>query len=144
MTPKAKTIAAVAAHGVVAAAFALAGGLKLADPSRFAADIGNYRLVSASVAAAASVYLPWLEIALALALLAPRWRCPARAISALLLLGFCVALASAAWRGINLNCGCFGSATATGVAGALVRNAVLLALLVAGRLLTREPEPRSD
>lgn len=132
------------AHGIVAALFALSGALKLGDPARFATDIGHYRLVSVPVAAAMAVYLPWLEIVLAVALLTPRWRCPARGVAALLLLVFSAALASAAWRGIDLRCGCFGEASATGVAGALARNAVLLALLGIGWWLTREPTPRPD
>lgn len=130
--------------GLVAALFALSGALKLGDPARFATDIGHYRLVSAPVAAAMAVYLPWLEIVLAVALLTPRWRCPSRGVAAMLLFIFSAALASAAWRGIDLRCGCFGEATATGVAGALARNAVLLALLFAGWRFTREPAPRSD
>jgi len=141
---KPRAIAAWAAHGLVAAAFAAAGFLKLLDPARFADDIGHYRLVSPWLAGLATVYLPWLELALAAALLAPSWRGVARWLAGALLLGFCAALASTLVRGIDIRCGCFGAATTTGAAGALARNLVLLGCLGAGAWLTRAPAPRPE
>ena len=129
---KTGVIVSWAAHGIVAAAFAAAGGFKLLDPARFADDVGHYRLVTPWAAGLAAVYLPWLEITLAAALVAPSTRAAARWLAGGLLLGFCVALTSTLVRGIDLRCGCFGAASATGAAAALIRNAALLACLLAG------------
>ena len=134
---KARPIASWVAHGLVAAAFATAGALKLFDPARFADDIGHYRLISPWLAGLVAVYLPWLELTLAAALLAPRWRGAARWLSGALLVFFCAALVSTMARGIDIRCGCFGAATTTGAAGALARNGALLACLLAGAWTAR-------
>ncbi len=121
------------ALAVVAGLLAWAGAAKLGDPSRFAADIANYRLVPPVFAAMAAVYLPWLEIALAAGLLVPRLRAVARLLALGLLLVFCAALASAWARGLDIRCGCFGGADGgASAAQALARNAVLVLLLVWG------------
>jgi hypothetical protein len=143
LAPAAKTerrLARVAwcLHALVAAAFAVAGALKLGDLARFATDIGHYRLVSPLMAGLAAAYLPWLELTLAAGLLAARTRPAARWLAAALLGVFCLALASVLARGIDLRCGCFGAAAETGAGGALARNLVLIAvLLVAARLEKR-------
>lgn len=142
---KTRVVLMWAAHGVVAAALATAGGLKALDPAAFAEDIGRYRLVSPFVAGLTGVYLPWLEIALAAGLLAPRARVAARWLAAGLLVAFCAALASTVARGIDVRCGCFGAAAATGAGWALARNAGLLACLGVGAWAARvrpAPTPR--
>lgn len=121
------------AVAIVAGLLAWAGAAKLGDPSRFAADIANYRLVPPLLAAMAAVYLPWLEIALATGLLVPRLRAVARLFALGLLLVFCAALASAWARGLDIRCGCFGGADGgASAAQALARNAVLATLLFWG------------
>ncbi len=134
---RARIVATWAAHGVVAGVFAAAAGFKLVDPAKFATDIGHYRLVPPVVAGAAAVYLPWLELALAAALLAPRWRRAARWVAGAVLVGFCAALASTLWRGIDVRCGCFGEGSATGPGWALARNAALLGCLALGAWAVR-------
>jgi hypothetical protein len=120
-----------AAFFVVAVVFAVAGALKLADPAAFATDIGHYRLVPPLVAAALAVYLPWLELGLAAALYAPRFREPARWLLFALTLAFSAGLASTLLRGIDISCGCFGGAGGVVPAGwALARNGVLCGLLI--------------
>lgn len=120
-----------AALFVVAAVFAAAGLLKLADPAAFATDIGHYRIVPPPVAAALAVYLPWLELLLAAALLWPRFQPPARLLLLVLTGAFSAALLSALLRGIDLSCGCFGGTGAGMSAGwALARNAILFGLLL--------------
>lgn len=130
---------------LLAALFALAGALKLADPAAFAADIGNYRLLPVPFAAALALWLPWFELALAAALLMPRWRREGALLAAGLLLVFCAALGSVLWRGIDLECGCFGRGNPASPAWALARNAGMLGLAaLAGRrrILDSLPSPR--
>jgi uncharacterized membrane protein YphA (DoxX/SURF4 family) len=121
---------------VVAAVFLFAGFAKLADPARFAVEIGNYRLLPPLVAGLVAVYLPWLEITLGLGLCVPRLRFAATAISAALLGVFCAALVGALLRGLDIRCGCFGGSGAdAGLSAgqALARNLALIALLIASR-----------
>jgi len=91
-------------------------------------DIGNYRLVPVPAAAALALWLPWFELTLAGALLLPRWRREAAVLTGGLLLVFCVALLSVMWRGIDLECGCFGRENPVAPAWALARNCALLVL----------------
>lgn len=115
--------------------FAYAATTKLLDPSAFAVDIGHYHLLPYPLALAAAIYLPWLELICAAAVLSRRFEKGAL----LLLLGlcalFCVALASAWWRGLDITCGCFGNAASTTVPMALARSVALG--LVAFYLLKR-------
>jgi uncharacterized membrane protein YphA (DoxX/SURF4 family) len=121
-------------RALVAVLWLVAATLKLADPAAFARDIENYRVVPALVAAAVAVYLPWLEIALGVGLWLPRFRETARVLSLVVLLGFCGALLSALARGLDIECGCFGSGGPDASASwALARNLVLIALLAATR-----------
>lgn len=128
---------------LVAGLWIVAALFKLADPAAFARDIEHYRIVSASAAAPAAVYLPWLEIALGLGLWLPRFREAARFLSILLLLGFCGALASALARGLDIDCGCFGTGGPKASASwALARNLVLIALLAAPRFRACDADGR--
>jgi putative oxidoreductase len=129
---------------VVAGVLAWAGVTKLADPSLFAVDIANYRLLPSIFAAMAAVYLPWLELCLAAGLLVPRLRAVARWLALGLILVFCAALGSAWVRGLDIRCGCFGgSADGATEIEALARNAVLVGLLVWGGARPARPLPRA-
>jgi hypothetical protein len=119
----------------VAGVLGVAGGLKLADPARFATDIAAFRLAAGWLAGGLAVYLPWLELTVAAGLLWGKTRLAAWLLALGLLAGFSLALASAWARGIDLRCGCFGSAPTGSLAAGLARNAgLLLALLAAARL----------
>ena len=95
----------------LASLFAVAGLSKVGAASDFARDIANYRLVPDTFAAWAALFLPVLELVLAVGLLLPRYVRGAGALGALLLAGFAAAMAQAKLRGIDLACGCFGGDT---------------------------------
>lgn len=117
----------------LALVFGAAGALKLADPFTFSREIEHYHLLVAPWTGVLAVYLPWLELFTAVVLLFPRWRLGAAIVALGLSLMFAAALASAAARGLDVRCGCFGTADPTAVVGALVRTvgvALLAALLV--------------
>lgn len=95
--------------------FLYAGSSKLADPAGFAADIGNYRLLPSSWVPIVAVYLPVLEVAVALALLLPGYFRAGALLSAAMLAAFAAAMAQAKLRGIDLECGCFGAAASSSV-----------------------------
>lgn len=95
----------------------------------FARSIANYRLVGGDLAILLSVYLPWLEIAGGLSLVFRRLYAGGLILLTFLALLFAGALGSAVARGLNVDCGCFGSAAAT-PAAALTRDLLLLAGLI--------------
>ncbi|MCG5051638.1 MAG: hypothetical protein KA712_01635 [Myxococcales bacterium] len=121
--------------------FMLAGFLKARDPSRFALEISNYQLMREGVSAVAAM-LPAIEIVAGLALVVlPRpWRHAAATLIGIMLAMFTVAVGSAYFRGINIDCGCFGGAEAPITGLTLLRN---LGLLAAAGLTVWLDTPRS-
>ena len=95
----------------VGAVFIYAGVLKAWDPVHFTSDIENYRILTYPLAVRLAFYLPWLEILCGLALIAGWLRSGAVAILSGLMLVFIGATIAAKARGINIDCGCFGSAS---------------------------------
>jgi putative oxidoreductase len=113
------------------ALFIFAGVTKAYDPGAFAIEIQRYNLVPWMPAALTSVYLPWLEIILGVLLIIRKFEQATLLLIGCLLLVFTFALASATFRGLGIDCGCFGKAfAATGTIFPLVRNVVLLGLTV--------------
>lgn len=96
---------------IIGAVFLYAGGLKAWAPLGFANDIEHFHLLSWTLGMGFAFYLPWLEIICGLALIATRLRIAAVAILTALTAVFLVATILAKLRGINLDCGCFGSAS---------------------------------
>lgn len=121
-------------RGLITLVFAGAGVLKAGDATEFAFAIDRYHLVPWPVAVALALYLPWLEMAAAAALWSARTRAAALVILTILALVFLTALTTAAWRGLDIDCGCFGSLMTTGLRWALARAALSL---LAVRLLAR-------
>jgi uncharacterized membrane protein YphA (DoxX/SURF4 family) len=106
----------------------VAGALKARAPVAFATEIANYQLVPA-VAPYVAAILPVLELVIGAALIVgPRaWR-RAAALAALgMLATFTVAVASAYFRRINIDCGCFGTGGGPITGLTLLRNGVLMA-----------------
>ena len=96
---------------IIGGLFIYAGALKAWDPVKFATDIHNFRILSWPIGVRLAFYLPWLEIVCGVALLVGWLRSGAIAVLTGLTLIFIVATVSAQARGIDLECGCFGSAS---------------------------------
>jgi uncharacterized membrane protein YphA (DoxX/SURF4 family) len=93
----------------LAGIFLYSGYVKLQAPLEFAAAIMGYQLVPAKLIYPVAEYFPWLEIALGILLLTGfkiRW---AGIASAALIAFFIVILTITYARGIEADCGCFGS-----------------------------------
>jgi uncharacterized membrane protein YphA (DoxX/SURF4 family) len=113
----------------LAAVYLVAAVPKLADPATFARDIDNYHALPVDWAGVAAVVLPPLELVVAAALLLGVHARGAALVSAGMLTAFAAAMGQAIARGIDLDCGCFGSALAMHVSGwSILRNVVLAAL----------------
>lgn len=118
--------------------FLLAGASKLPDIPAFYASILNYQLVDAQLAWLAALFLPYLEICAALALVHPRTRPSGGAILLGLLLFFELALGSAILRGLDIDCGCTGGSS-TSATAAFIRNGVLILALAILHCLALPP-----
>lgn len=99
----------VAFRIVLGGLFVYAGAVKIADPLDFAQDIRNYRLVGQSLSFVAAVVLPWLEVLAGAFLVAGIWKRGAALVISGLLVFFIVLTLVTMARGIDVDCGCFGS-----------------------------------
>ena len=108
--------------------FIFAGATKALDPGEFAVEIQRYNLIPWTAAVLIAVYLPWVEILAGALLILKRFDRGALLLITCLLFIFTLALASATFRGLNIDCGCFGKAfQATGTIFPMLRNVLLLA-----------------
>ena len=94
---------------IVGGAFVVAGALKVADPAKFALDVSNYRLVPYELINLVAILLPWIEITAGLFVLAGIWLRAAALVITSLTVMFLVLIVSALARGLNIECGCFGT-----------------------------------
>ena len=100
--------AATAARLVLAAAWAWAGIAKIGDPAAAVRAVRAYRLLPEWLAQGVGYGLPFLELALAALLVAGLATRLAALVSVALLVVFLAGMISAAARGLQIECGCFG------------------------------------
>ena len=113
---------------VLGGLFVYAGAVKVLDPLDFAQNIRNYQLVGQSLSFVAAIVLPWLEILAGLALILGVWtRGAALAITGLLVF-FIVLTAVTMVRGLDVDCGCFGSLSRKSGWGVILEDLGMLAL----------------
>lgn len=94
---------------VVGGAFVFAGALKIADPAQFAVAVSHYRLVPHELLNLLAILLPWIEVTAGVFVLAGIWlRAAALVITGLTAVFFAL-IVSALARGLNIECGCFGT-----------------------------------
>jgi len=122
--------------GVVFLAAALG---KIGDAGAFAGQIHHFRLLPFGLENTLAITLPWIELIAALALLL-RYRPRAGAVvTAGLMALFVFVVAAAVARGLDIECGCFGTADASRVGTAkLIENVGLLALALIASLKPAE------
>jgi len=122
----------VAAAGlIVAGVFLRAAWPKLLDPGAFALMVFRYQVLPDVAINLVALFLPWLELICAVALLTvPRWRTAAGTVIIGMLVVFTVLLISTITRGIDISCGCFSVDAEAATIGwsSVIRNAVLVAL----------------
>ena len=92
------------------AIFIYAGYAKLREPwELFAMNIDSYKILPLGMAETAAHTIPWLEIALGVWLLSGIWLRISGTVASLVLLTFIVLMARAYAKGMQIDCGCFGS-----------------------------------
>jgi uncharacterized membrane protein YphA (DoxX/SURF4 family) len=94
----------------LALVFLAAAPQKIMAPADFAASLGSYLILPDMLINFTALTLPWLEIVVAILLVCRAWTGPALFLANAMLAVFLGAIASAHFRGIDLNCGCFSSA----------------------------------
>jgi uncharacterized membrane protein YphA (DoxX/SURF4 family) len=117
---------------------AWAGLAKIGDLHGFAEQLHNFRMMPIPLENLIAISLPWIELVAALALIfGVRARAGAM-LSALLLAGFTTAVFVAMMRGLDIECGCFGTNDATRVGWVKIgQNLAMLALAVVGSVRRR-------
>ncbi len=93
----------------LAAVWLIAGGLKVGDLAASGRAVNAYQIFPYDVAKVIGAALPFLEIALGLLLLAGLAVRLVAGISAAVLVIFIAGIVSAWSRGLQIDCGCFGS-----------------------------------
>jgi len=112
--------------------FAAAALAKLGDLHSFAEQVHNFRILPLALENLAAMVLPWIELITALALVFGVRARSGGAVAALLMALFTASVLIAMARGLDIECGCFGTADATRV-GLLkvLENGAMLALALA-------------
>lgn len=113
---------------VLGGLFVYAGAVKVGDPLDFAQDIRNYRLVGQSLSFIAALVLPWLEIVAGAFLIAGIWKRGAALVITGLLVFFIVLTLVTMARGLDVDCGCFGSLGRKSGWGVVLEDLGMLAL----------------
>ncbi len=84
-----------------------AGWLKLIDMPGLAEAIGNYRLLPYSLSNLPAMILPAVEVIVGICLISGIWFDGALFLTSAMFAAFVIAIESAIWRDLNIDCGCF-------------------------------------
>lgn len=126
---------------LVGGAFVFAGALKIVDPAKFALDVGNYRLVPHEFINVIAILLPWIEVVAGAFVLAGIWLRDAALVITAMTVMFMLVILSALARGLNIECGCFG--TVGGKHVGLVNLALDATLFSLAAILARRSKDRA-
>jgi putative oxidoreductase len=114
---------------ILGVVFIIASIEKIAEPELFASSVQAYRMLPVFLINIFALLIPWLELVSGILLLAGLKLRASSAILLLLLGVFVVAILSAMFRGLSIDCGCFGSMVASPVGWNRVLEDVGLMLL---------------
>jgi putative oxidoreductase len=92
--------------------FVFSGLTKIIEPAAFATDVGNYRLLPHATIHLLAITLPWVELLAGLMLALGIWTRASAMVISVLMIVFTIAVSQALARGLDIKCGCFGTATA--------------------------------
>lgn len=97
----------VFSRSVVFVTFGLAGLVKLGHPTGFATDIRDYEVFPEQWTNLLAIWVPWIELIVALLMAFRIWHRETRVIIATLLVMFLTIKMSAVARGLDVECACF-------------------------------------
>ena len=117
---------------VLTAALGIAGLSHVQNHYAHYTAVSAYRLLPPSAVTAVALYVPWLLVGLAVAIWSPRLRVVSGLVASVLLLAFVVVQGSAMWRGLAIDCGCFGVVHSETIGvRSLLRTLILAAVAIA-------------
>jgi uncharacterized membrane protein YphA (DoxX/SURF4 family) len=132
---------------VIGALMGWAALAKLGNLAKFAEQVHNFRVLPIAAENLVAMTLPWIELVAALSLvLGVRARSGGVVVSALLTV-FTAGVISAVARGLDFECGCFGTSDATRVGWVKILanlGMLALALLASARPVVPDALERSD
>jgi putative oxidoreductase len=91
---------------VLGSIFLIAASSKLADPSGFAKEIANYRILPELILNILAITLPWVELVCSIFIISGIRLKSVSFIMGILIIVFNVAVLIAMIKGLNINCGC--------------------------------------
>jgi uncharacterized membrane protein YphA (DoxX/SURF4 family) len=94
---------------LLALVFIFAAVEKISDPGNFSVSIANYKLFPAEFINVPAIIIPWIELISGLLLLLGISVKENSAIVTFLLVVFTIAVIISLFRGLNIDCGCFGT-----------------------------------
>lgn len=130
------------AQVAIALVFLAAALGKISDPAAFARQIHHFRLLPQGFENTVAITLPWVELIAALALIFRYHPRSGGLVTAGLMVLFVGVVAAALARGLDIECGCFGTSDASRVGAAkLIENIGLLAVAAIASLRPMRAAP---
>jgi putative oxidoreductase len=118
--------------------FIYAGILKVGDPLEFAQDVRNYRLAGQSLSFLTAVFLPWLEIVAGFFLVAGIMKRASALVVSSMLVFFILLVILTIVRGLDVDCGCFGTLSRRADLGLIAEDLLMLSMALS-ILFDRKP-----
>ena len=109
LTPPQERVLKFAVSWLLGGLFLWACSLKILDPKEFATSVANYRLVPYPLINLVAITVPWVEVVAGLFLVLQRWVRASALVMTGMTAAFFVFIVSALARGLNIECGCFGT-----------------------------------
>ena len=126
---------------LLALVFIFAAVEKIAAPGNFAVSIANYKLLPAEFINIPAIVIPWIELISGLLLLLGISVKENSAIITFLLVVFTITIIISLFRGLNIDCGCFG--TTYGEQIGILKISENIILIIFGYILARWGSPLS-
>ena len=104
---------------------------KINDPGSFAVSVHNYKLLPIFIINIIAVILPWIELTAGMMIIIGISVRENSFITSILMLIFIIAVSISLMRGLNINCGCFGTAGGSKIGIQKIGENLLLLLLSA-------------
>ena len=112
--------------------FLISSYSKLKDPMGFAQAIENYKIFGAFLSRWGAVFIPVLEVILAILLITGKWGRETFITTTALFIIFDVMIIQAYLRGLDISCGCFGTSESPIDFWKFLENGIFTALAITG------------
>ncbi len=94
---------------ILGGVFVWAGIIKITNPLGFAQDIANYLIFPQSISFFLALFLPWIEVICGVFIITGLFLRSSSFFLSCILAGFLILIIVTLIRGIDVECGCFGS-----------------------------------